>query len=310
MGIKYRKTIEDKIEKSERFIYYMREAWIGETNNIRSYSHYTNEEESELKIFEKLIEDLKECQFKEFEQKMDSNVKKMAGDKLEYINRLDLLSKKSQKLFAINDKDELFEIPIATNVFIYFGELFEFNKFDKVSDRKFKKYLKEIKKKNLQSSHINRDSIRIPEYPFIVIEYVDNKAKFDREYFEKVFLPKENKEIEKMSRNKMKKIEEKGKEYFYNEGIKYDKDFNIISDEEEENFKRIKNRLKRYDDFLEKEKVNDITFEKNNMSDYQEAKNYLLRNGFNWSDLKRMNKHKIYFEANSILKYKFDKANI
>src|SRR5699024_5567818 len=94
-----------------------------------------------------------------------------------------------------------------------------------------------------------------------------NKAKFDREYFEKVFLPKENKEIERMSRNKMKKIEEEGKEYFYNERIKYDKDFNIISDGDEEEFKRINNRLKRYDDFLENEKVNDIKLEKNNISD-------------------------------------------
>lgn len=61
-------------------------------------------------------------------------------------------------------------------------------------------------------------------------------------------------------------------------------------------------------EFLEKEGLEEAGF--GSRADYQEAKQYLLRNGFNWSDLKKMSKDKIYFEANSLLEYKAKKENV
>src|SRR5699024_3302440 len=51
--------------------------------------------------------------------------------------------------------------------------------------------------------------------------------------------------------------------------------------------------------FLEKEGLIKSYFDRSENIDYQEAKQYLLRNGFNWTDLKRMNNYKIFLEANS-----------
>jgi len=63
-------------------------------------------------------------------------------------------------------------------------------------------------------------------------------------------------------------------------------------------------------DFLEKEGLNKSYFDRAENIDYQEAKQYLLRNGFNWTDLKRMNNYKIFFEANSLVEYKAMKENV
>ncbi|BDE75668.1 hypothetical protein PALS2_278 [Staphylococcus phage PALS_2] len=62
--------------------------------------------------------------------------------------------------------------------------------------------------------------------------------------------------------------------------------------------------------FLEKEGLIKSYFDRSENIDYQEAKQYLLRNGFNWSDLKRMNNYKIFLEANSLVEYKARKENV
>jgi len=62
--------------------------------------------------------------------------------------------------------------------------------------------------------------------------------------------------------------------------------------------------------FLEKEGLIKSYFDRSENIDYQEAKQYLLRNGFNWTDLKRMNNYKIFLEANSLVEYKARKENV
>src|SRR5699024_2851276 len=62
------------------------------------------------------------------------------------------------------------------------------------------------------------------------------------------------------------------------------------------------------EEFLEKEGLEEAGF--GSRADYQEAKQYLLRNGFNWSDLKKKSKDKIYFEATSLNEYKAKKENV
>ncbi|UAJ17024.1 hypothetical protein UFVDC4_00097 [Staphylococcus phage vB_SauM-UFV_DC4] len=83
-----------------------------------------------------------------------------------------------------------------------------------------------------------------------------------------------------------------------------------LKEQEERRIAEIKAREKATRAFLEKEGLIKSYFDRSVNVDYQEAKQYLLRNGFNWSDLKRMNNYKIFLEANSLVEYKARKENV
>ncbi|WRM43442.1 hypothetical protein [Staphylococcus phage LY01] len=83
-----------------------------------------------------------------------------------------------------------------------------------------------------------------------------------------------------------------------------------LKEQEERRIAEIKAREKETRAFLEKEGLIKSYFDRSVNVDYQEAKQYLLRNGFNWSDLKRMNNYKIFLEANSLVEYKARKENV
>src|SRR5699024_383184 len=119
--------------------------------------------------------------------------------------------------------------------------------------------------------------------------------------------------FKQMKENKRKEMERERKENErkereYREKIKKEEKLKKEKEEEKELRKEAIKQIK--DEFLEKEGISTQHFSKDYKIDYQEAKQFLLRNGFNWSDLKRMNKYKILFEANSLVEYKAYKEDV
>ncbi|QPI17167.1 hypothetical protein [Staphylococcus phage vB_StaM_SA1] len=309
MGIKYRKSIQEKYnvyyDKVDKFMGRRKiDDGKGSTfsstiniliDSIGSEHNDAVEEKMYIKKFDTMKDCIRNCDFKGFERKMDFEFN-ITGEELEYLNRMDMLTR-GKRIFAVDKDYNIYRL----------NDFIGFRKEDSVGKMRLRKLIKNKKGRNIKAGP---GLVREPEYPFIVIDLSNGKYKFDREYFENVFLRSEEKLVEELAREKMEK-QVRGDEFIYiNEGIEYDLDFNIVRDinKEEEKINSEKRKLVR--EFLEREKLDKTYFDRAINTDYQEAKQYLLRNGFNWSDLKRMNNYKIFLEANSLVEYKAKKENI
>lgn len=299
MSIKYRKNIQEKYNEdfTETIERYGLKFRISEESRSAS---------SDMVIISEHIDTLKyfmeRCDFIGFENKMDNDINK-TDKELEYLNRMDIFD--GGNLFGLSKKI-LFALDKDENLY-KFDTLSGFVPHDKVSKIKIRKMLKNKKGKNIR---VGRETVRDPEYPFIVIDLSNGKYKFDREYFENVFLKSETKLVEKIARENLTEVKRDDKIGYIIEGMFYDLDFNIIKDLDKEREDRENKEKERLNNFIKEEGLSKKYFDKSEISDYQEAKQYLLRNGFNWSDLKRMNKHKIYFEANSLIAFKASEKDI
>lgn len=308
MAIKYRKSIEEKcntnhnddfIETLEK--YGGENFRISEESRSASIAKFLEEnEENDSVILSEHIDTLKysikRCDFSDFENKMDNDINR-TGKKLEYLNRMDIFDEGN--FFGLNKK-HLFALDKDEKLYKY-DWFHGFIPHEKVSKMKIRKILKNKKGKNVRAG---RELIRDSEYPFIVIDLCNNKYKFDREYFENIYIKSETKLVEEIARKYLTKIELDNKIGYINEDIFYDLDFNIIKDLEKERKEKIDKEEEKLNSFMKEEGLDKEQFNKDVMSDYQKAKYYLKRNGYSWGHINRMNHNKIFYEANSMISFK------